>query len=394
MAEYLEIGHGLVAGLVVVAAGRDCHVLRDASGELPLEPEVVAELGPVYPQWVAIDFEDDGRFAVRYRQVCQPDAATVRLQARYPVFRQRWSIHGAIRQFFQAAGFIEADTPVRVTCPGMEPYLDTFATGAGYLRTSPELHMKRLLAGGFDRAFQIGPCFRAGDLGRLHREEFLMLEWYRLFADLDEISADLHGLLTALAPFSIDPDYFCREPAVTTCAALFRDRLGVELGPPEDRETLRAATSIHGLNWDADDDWDTLFFRLFLNFIEPDLGHDRPVLVTNYPASQRALAKLAPDLDGRLPYCYRMELFVRGVELANAYYELTDVAEQKQRFEDFRAERRSLGKPVYESDGAFLDALASGLPPAAGIALGVDRLVAVLLGATDLDAVLPFPPGG
>jgi len=388
IAAFLRSGSGLIAG-ILERNGDGRLVLDDNSGvcDLPAGLQVSDRL----PAWVAVRLDGGGGATLEYSQPIADHRAFQRLRAARDQLRKRWRVQRAIREFFHERHFHEIDTPVAVGCPGRAPYLDTFAVADRYLRTSPELHMKRLLAAGFDRIFQIAPCFRRGDLGRLHREEFLMLEWYRAFADLDTIAADLRDLLVALAEEAADSDYFRREPEIVSCAALFQRELGVTLRDHEDRGPLRACLAAKGIGFDSQDDWDTLYFLLFLNFIEPALGRDRPLILTDYPASQAALAKCAPLEAGALPTCYRFELYLRGVEIANAFYELTDAAEQRRRFEADREKRALLGKTVYALDEDFLSALAGGLPPAAGIALGVDRLVLSLLGGKDLEAVLPFP---
>jgi lysyl-tRNA synthetase class 2 len=386
-----ELDHGksgMIAGLVHCESGS--WVVEETSGTWTI-PEALCEpleLGCYYwgtvdqvphaPQWVHLQKK------VRTAQI-EP------LLLGRSRHRKRWAIHEAVEAFFREQYFVKADTPVWVSNPGMEPFLDTYAVGSSWLRTSPELHLKRLLAAGHDRLFQIAPCFRKGDVGRWHREEFLMLEWYRLFAGLPQLIEDLGGLLQRLAPLSVEPDYWMREIQVISVVDLFKQRLDLALADCHDVEPLREALQARKFKeFDAGDDWNTLFHLLFLNYIEPELGADQPVVVINYPASQSALARLGTAKDGVMPHCLRFELFVKGIELANAFDELTDAQEQRRRHESDREERLHMGKPQYSHDEAFLDALTSGIPRAAGIALGLDRLVALLLGGTALDEVLPF----
>jgi len=387
IAAYLETPSvpALVAGMLVRVDDR--LILRDSSGSLAVEPELAGEP----PCWLALRFDGAGRPAVAYRREITGAGGSGDLIARHDLLAKRWQIHGALRSCFTARDFIEVDTPVVVENPGMEPYLRSWPVGSGWLRTSPEHHMKRLLAGGFDRIFQIGPCFRKGDHGSLHREEFQMLEWYRAFADLDAIAADIGALLGAIAPLSMTPGYFEAPIEVISCAEAFARYLGLELVDETDERPLREAAARHGIGVAEDDDWDTLFFRLFLAAIEPELGRDRPSIMTGYPARQAALAKRAPRVAGTMPTCYRFELFLRGIEVANAFYELVDPSEQRRRHREDQARREALGEPVYPLDEPFLAALASGLPPSAGIALGLDRLVALALGERALAEVLPFP---
>jgi len=378
---------GLVAGLA--HQDEDGLIwLQDHSGRLKVG-EQVAEQIEEYPAWVALKVIDSENQALVYKKVLGQASVPFTKQPA-PKLRQRWRIHTAIRRFFTHRAFTEVDTPLRVSCPGMEPYLDSFPVGDGFLRTSPELHMKRILASGIEPIFQMAPCFRAGDHGSLHREEFMMLEWYRLFADLETIADDIEGLLTSLAPLAAEPEYFLQPLEKRSCASLFWEYAGLELRDHHQREPLQASCRTMGIHHLPDDDWDTLFFRIFMAAIEPHLGAKRPILVTDYPASQSALAKCAPLENNRLPTCYRFELFIKGIEIANAFYELTDPEEQRTRFESDRQTRTRLGKPVYEVDEAFIGALESGLPPAAGIALGVDRLALALMGARNFDDISPF----
>ena len=382
-------GTGLVAGVLVPKESKA--TLRDGSGELELSETVTDLLPSVRTCWLALRFHEPERAEIVYLHAIEASGEVHRFQDEFEGFQKRWSIHQAVRRFFLDRDFLEVDTPLAVPCPGMEPYLDSFSLGGGrYLRTSPELHMKRLLAGGFDNFFQMGPCFRAGDRGKLHREEFLLLEWYRAFADLDRLVDDLRSLLAELARFSAHEGYFCSPFQIHDCRTLFRNYLDLDLRGQEDREPLRACLRERRIGFDEADDWDTLYFLLFLNFIEPHLGKNAPEIVTGYPASQAALAKMAPPRPDSMPTCYRFELYIHGVEIANAFYELTDAEEQRLRFEADCRKRAQLGKTVYPIDEDFMAALGSGLPPCAGIALGLDRLVLALLDMSALDHILPF----
>lgn len=388
VAELAEGKSGVIAGLVTCDQG--VWQLTESSGSWPITAGLCAQLEYGCHYWGVIEQVPDKPQWVHLMPKQHIPSMVPLLQGK-ALHQRRWQIHAAVETFFRERYFTKVDTPVWVVNPGMEPYLDTFAVGDGWLRTSPELHLKRLLAAGHDRLFQIAPCFRKGDRGRWHREEFLMLEWYRLFAGLDDLIADVQALLFHLAPLSADPAYWQRQVEVVSVVDLFALHLDLHLRDCEDvvplREALRGR-NFHG--FDEDDDWDTLFHLLFLNFIEPKLGTDQAVIVQHYPASQAALARLGPVQAGVMPHCLRFELFVKGVELANAFDELTDTQEQRKRHEVDREMRQKMGKPVYQQDEAFLQALASGMPAAAGIALGIDRLVALLLGVDGLDEILPF----
>lgn len=379
---------GVLAGLITCE--RQTWILRESSGHWPLPLELCAQLDGSCDYWGVIKGVPDQPEWVQLMPK-QQTPSVAPLMKGFRLHQKRFALHCEIEQFFRERHFVKVDTPAWVLNPGMEPYLDTFAVGDGWLRTSPELHMKRLLAAGHDRLFQVAPCFRKGDRGRWHREEFLMLEWYRLFAGLDELIEDLRQLLPCLASLSAEPDYWKRDLEVIRVVDLFERELGIRLRDCQDREPLRKALLDRGFDgFDQDDDWDTLFHLAFLNFIEPKLGFGHPVIVRDYPASQAALARLGQPEPDVMPHCLRFELFAKGIELANAFDELTDASEQRARHEADRKVRRELGKPVYAQDEAFLQALASGLPPAAGIALGIDRLVALILGANSLDDILPF----
>ena len=265
-----------------------------------------------------------------------------------------------IRAFFDMRGFVEVETPVRIPAPAPEPYIDCPASGDWFLRASPELQMKKLLAAGLPRIYQIGPCFREGERGRRHAPEFTMLEWYRADADYNDIARDAEELL----------------------ADVLRPRRGAALPVPFQRITVRDAY-LRWAGWDPVEVWDQDRFDFDMaTKIEPNLPEE-PLFLTDYPAPAASLARLKAS-DPRV--AERWELYVGGMELANAFTELTDPAEQRRRFEAARAERRALGEADYPLDEEFLSALER-MPPSGGVALGVDRLVMLACGASSIDEV-------
>jgi len=304
--------------------------------------------------------------------------------------KDRFEIIEAIRQFFRKQGFQDVDTPIQVPCPGLEAYLDAFSSGNKHLRTSPELHMKRLLCSGWDRIFQIAPSFRDEPESNLHRQEFLMLEWYRSFSDLEQLIIDIRKLLHHLAPFSKEPEYFKRGIQLWTMTQLFETKTGIDLRNHNSESEIRQFLSREKIHHCDSDTWDDLFFRVFLNVIEPSLGDQRPEIIMDYPASQSALAKINPKKEGHYQSCYRFELFMKGIECANAFYELCDPVEQQSRFDQARMERMKNGKEPFPPDVSFMEALQAGMPPSAGIALGVDRLIMLLLEKNHIDSISPF----
>lgn len=289
--------------------------------------------------------------------------------------RVRALVLRALRASLDGADFLEVETPVRLAAPALETHIDAEPSGRAYLRTSPELHMKRLLAAGRERIYQIGPCFRRGERGPLHHPEYTMLEWYRTGTDYRGILEDAQRLVRTAAAA-------CGTPRVR--------RGGTEID-------LTAAWRVRPVSalfrelagWDPALDWDPDRFDLDLvEKIEPSLRTaDVPVVLTDYPAGAAALSRLKPGDPLRAE---RWELYLGGVEIANAYSELTDAAEQRGRFEACAAVRTAAGREVYPPDRAFLAALESGLPACGGCALGVDRLAMILAEAETLDAVLAF----
>jgi lysyl-tRNA synthetase class 2 len=280
-----------------------------------------------------------------------------------------------LRNFFITKNYIEIETPVRISAPAIEVHIDAEPSGECYLRTSPELHMKRLLSEGFERIFQIGPCFRAGERGRFHSPEYTMLEWYRTGADYMDILAETKGLLSAVV-----------ENISQKTWIVYRG-IEIQLMPVWDCITVEDAF-IEFAGWNPVTHAEPERFDIdYAEKVIPSLPVNRPVILKDYPAYASAFARLKP---GRPEVAERWELFIGGIELANAFSELTDPVEQRRRFEENLTEREKLGKPVYPVDEEFLSALDKGLPECAGVALGVDRLVMLFTDAECIDDVRAF----
>jgi len=281
----------------------------------------------------------------------------------------------AIRGFFRDRDFIEVETPVRIPAPAHEAHIEIMPAAGAFLRSSPELHMKRILAKGYDKIFQLGPCFRAGENGRHHNPEFTMLEWYRTGADYLGILEDACGLLHRVAD------------EVLGGRGLEYDGDRIDLNAPWAVMTI-AEAFLESAGWNPVEHFDADRFDLDLvQRVEPALPGDRPAVLMDYPAAVAALARCRGDNPA---VTERWELYIGGLELANAFSELTDAVEQRRRFEECREQRSTAGKPDHPMDEAFLEALVAGLPECGGAALGVDRLVMLLAGETSIEAVRPF----
>lgn len=304
-----------------------------------------------------------------------------RLRALRPRLEQRARLLAAIRRFFTEREFLEVETPLRIPAPALEDYIDAEPAGGWYLRTSPELHMKRLLAAGYPRLFQLGPCFRQGECGGRHQPEFAMLEWYRAHAGYRDILADTAALL-------LDA---CRAVTGGRDHCEFRNTRIDFAAPWEEWTVDEAFVKFAGMTpEDAMASGEGGFERVLVEKVEPHLGFGRPAILRDYPLAFGALARRSAERPDRAE---RWELYVAGLELANAYSELTDAAEQRRRFEACAELRRNDGRSVYPMDEEFLAALAAGMPPSGGIALGVDRLLMVLAGAGTIRDVIAFPHG-
>lgn len=268
-----------------------------------------------------------------------------------------------------------------VASPGLELHLDAFEVkGVGrarFLNTSPEFHMKRLLVAGLPRIYQICKCFRRDEQGALHRAEFTMVEWYRCFADWNDVMRDTETLVAAAAR------------AVNKGSTRIQGRSGlIDLAPPWERLTVaRAFERYAAKSADQLVDDEEQFYRVLVDAIEPQLGRRKPVFLTHYPARMASLARLNSQ-DPRV--AERFEAYIDGIELCNGFSELTDPMEQTERFKAVILARQAIGKAEYPLDERFIQALQQGMPPCSGNALGLDRLIMFILGANRIDEVMAF----
>ncbi|HZH26197.1 MAG TPA: EF-P lysine aminoacylase EpmA [Azospirillaceae bacterium] len=333
------------------------------------------------------------------------------LERRRPALETRTRVRAAVEGWLASEGFVSVETPILQVSPGMEPHIQAFRTeykgprpGEGrelWLHTSPEFAMKKLLAAGLPRIAQFARVFRNGEATPLHHPEFTMLEWYRAEASYRHLVEDCQALVRTAARAAgcdrfafrgMEADPFA-DWRVLTVADAFAEYAGIDLlatcpdPAAPDVALLRAAAEHAGVRVAADDSWEDVFFRVMLDRIEPHLGQGVPCVLTDYPVSLAALARPKPE-DPRL--AERFELYICGVELANAFGELTDPAVQRARFEadmDLKQRLYGIRHPI---DEGFLAALAR-MPDAAGIALGFDRLAMLCAGVEDIRDVLWAP---
>jgi len=342
-----------------------------------------------------------------------------RFAARLPYLKARARIAEALRAWFAARGFVEVETPALQVSPGLEPHLVAFATalkepfqdGPGrrlYLHTSPEFTMKKLLVAGLPRLYQLAHAFRNAERSPTHHPEFAMLEWYRADSGWRDAAADCEGLVRAALAASPDDLRSGRHALVRGAASCdpnlpwqylsvadaFDRFAGIDLlatapdAARPDVEALARAAQRIGLTTGERDSWDDVFFRIFLDRIEPNLGVGVPTVLHDWPVSMAALARRKPN-DPRV--AERFEVFVCGLELANGFGELTDAAEQRRRFAADVAKKQALYGERYPVDEDFLAALERGMPESAGVALGFDRLVMLATGAPTIDDILWAP---
>lgn len=312
----------------------------------------------------------------------KPTASMQAIQARATLYQQ-------IRLFFATRHVLEVETPIlsqaAVTDVHLASIMATRHINAqqkiGYLQTSPEFAMKRLVASGLGSIYQICKVFRDDEHGRKHNSEFSMLEWYRPDFSLLELMQEVSDLLSIVFNQTI-------EPKILSYKQAFLHRL--DINPlSADITTLKNTAQRLGLNTDLGEDRLAWLDLLFSHFVEPSLGFEYPIYLTDFPSEMASLAKVKIDEDG-FKIAARFELYINGLELANAYDELADSAEQARRFAADNIDRQQRGLPVMPVDQHLLAAL-DHFPPCAGIALGLDRLLMVLLEATRIDQVISFP---
>jgi lysyl-tRNA synthetase class 2 len=387
----LDQANAAAAGGPVRAGGRlmctaDGWRLADAFGDIALELEATG--GAAHEAIAVVEGRWDGHRLRSARLLStRPSAAPAREWQRLHggqtgarlLLRAR--VLSEVRRFFGERGFLEVDTPQRSAECGTETHVEPIRSEEAYLITSPELHMKRLLAGGVPRLFGLIHCFRAGERGRWHAPEFLMLEWYRAFAGYAAVLEDteqlvhrlwrqLHGSSALTLPSGARVDF--QLPFL---------RLSV-------REAFARFAGVSDAAELAARDEDRYFQRL-VDQVEPAIAEQgKPVFLYDYPASQAALARLSPADPA---VAERFELYVGEVELCNGYGELTDPLEQRARCDSDRERRLGLARPVPAVPERFIAALEQGMPAASGNALGLDRLIMLLAGQERIDQVMPFP---
>ncbi len=321
--------------------------------------------------------------------------------------RKREKVLDTIRSFFKKDGFLEVDTPLLVQSPGMEPYLEVFETTLidsdshkkrAFLLTSPEYALKKLLVAGIPKLFSICKSFRNGEgLSHKHNPEFTIMEWYRTNASYTEIMKDCENLFLELAQAmggshvweyqGVEYDLSTPWERISVAEA-FQIYCSIDSETLLDEQKLLQKGRERGFEVTSETTWEQIYNQFFLNDIEPHFGVKRPTIIYDFPASQASLSK-KKDSDPR--FAERFEFYIAGIEMGNAFSELTDGDEQLRRFESERAERESLKKTMYQIDLDYIAAIKAGLPPTGGIAVGIDRIAMFFTNAPSIEDVLVFP---
>ena len=318
------------------------------------------------------------------------ETATWQPSAPIPNLLKRAAVMAEIRRFFTDRGVLEVETPCMSQATVTDIHLFPFETrfvGPGhsqglnlYLMTSPEYHMKRLLAAGCGPVFQLCRSFRNEEMGRHHNPEFTMLEWYRPCYDMYRLINEVDDLLQQVLE--------CQPAESLSYQQAFQRHLEIDPLSADKAQLREVAAKLDLSNIaDTEEDRDTLLQRLFTFGVEPQIGKDRPTFVYHFPASQASLAQISTE-DHRV--AERFEVYFKGIELANGFHELTDAHEQRLRFEQDNRKRAARGLPQQPIDNNLLAALEAGLPDCSGVALGVDRVVMLALGAESIGEVIAF----
>jgi len=324
-----------------------------------------------------------------------------------PFLEKRMRLIKAIRAHFDDQGFWEVETPILQVSPVMDTHILALKTDLKgvdkqydktlYLHTSPEFAMKKLMVAGIPDLYQICHVFRNADHSRLHSREFTMIEWYRAGAGYRKIMQDCTDLLRGCAEAVETKVYTHRDKScdpfkdwqIISVAEAFAHYAGIDLAKwLEDNDGFRAAIGAKGMHTAKDDRWDDLFFRVMGEKIEPHLGMTVPCILYDYPVSMASLSRPKPE-DPR--FAERFELYVCGIEVANAFGELTDPIIQRDRFREELAFKEQIYGERYPVDEDFIAALEYGLPESSGIALGIDRLAMLAAGVDELEDVFWTP---
>ncbi len=298
------------------------------------------------------------------------------LTRRKKALQQRASILQKIRQFFIEKGYLEVETPHRIPTPAPESHIDAIPSGPWFLHTSPELCMKRIMAAGYEKVFQICRCWRERERGSQHLPEFTLLEWYRAGADYLSLMEECEGLIRFVAM------------AIGLGQKIIFRAHEIDLREPWERISVKKTFHSYSQTSMTEALQRNLFDEIMVQDIEPRLGIKKPTFIYDYPDEKGALARLKLE-DSNI--AERFELYIGGLELANGFSELVDSEEQRRRFHLENEHRQSMGKHIYSIPDKFLNELDS-MPSSAGIALGVDRLVMVFLDAETIDQVVAFTP--
>ncbi|QIW15872.1 elongation factor P lysine(34) lysyltransferase [Pasteurellaceae bacterium RH1A] len=301
---------------------------------------------------------------------------------------KRAKILANIRQFFTDRGLLEVETPVLSEFSVTDVHLSTFNTQflspfeneakTLHLMTSPEYHMKRLLAANSGAIFQICKVFRNEESGRRHNPEFTMLEWYRPHFDMYRLINEVDDLLQEILD--------CEPAESYSYQFVFQTYVGLDPLSASKAQLVEKARQ-EGLQCEDDEERDTLLQFLFNQVVEPKIGQDRPTAVYHFPSTQAALAQISSE-DHRV--AERFEFYYKGLELANGFHELSDPQEQMRRFNQDNYQREAMGLPPQDIDHRFLAALKAGIPNCSGVALGLDRLLMVAMGVENIEEVISF----
>jgi len=324
----------------------------------------------------------------------------------WTIFHFRAKTNDSIRTFFGLNNFLEVDPAILSPYPSLDSNIQTISACVHtlhginkpyYLHTSPEHTMKKLISGGARQIYYLGKVFRDSELTRLHNPEFTLTEWYRCFCNYHDIIKDTQELIlhiiheqhldTQIVYQGIDIDLSPPWPVISM-KELFKNKINVDLSDYLTTDSMKGLLDQIGIHYQQKDDWDVLFYRIFLERIEPGLGIPKPLFLIDYPVQLGLMARKKEDDPLWVERC---ELYIAGLELANGYSELIDPQEQKERFEIEQMNKKNMEKKNYPIDKELLQALEMSIPECAGMALGVDRLIMLLADKSDIQDVILFP---